>query len=202
MVLMSVGGCASRRPAAIDLNSASTLAIAQAALSPKRLIIHPLTRIGVDTAGRPALLLHVELRDQFEQNTRALGQVRVTIQRWGTRPTDAEMAAESEPGGTPPTTGPEGTLTWAVDLRDPERNALLYDDLITRTYVLTLTGIPTWLSEWSERGSEAAGGSGGVAGAAAGGGGAPVVAAEFEFPNPRDPGGPSQTVRDSARLSR
>jgi hypothetical protein len=31
---------------------------------------------------------------------------------------------------------------WDVDLADPDRNALLYDDLVTRTYTITLGGLP------------------------------------------------------------
>lgn len=159
-------------------------------MTPARLMIHPLTSVGKDASGQPALLLYIELRDRFGQNTRALGTLHVVVQHPGRDP----MSATSG-GGTPGL----DTIAWDVDLRDPDKNALLYDDLITRTYRLTLTGLPDWLTEWAARhAEEEAEGTGG----GGGGGGAPTVIVKFTFPDPRNPRVNSLTVGDSERLGR
>ena len=94
----------------------------------RTLIIHPLTRVGTDAAGRPAILLHLEFHDKFNQDVKAFGIARVALQ------------------------GPDrdGSREWQVDLREPRNNALTYDGLVTRTYTIPLGGIPNWLILWSQ----------------------------------------------------
>lgn len=151
---------------------------------PTRLAIHPLTRIGVDSQRRPALVLHFELRDQFDQNTRALGVLEVGVQRPGIDP----LVAGGGSGGA----GDDslGEATWRVDLGEPERNAMLFDDLVTRTYVITLTDLPEWMIAWSEQRQGVALGLG-----------SPTVAARYTFADPRAPG-VGRMVTDSARVGR
>jgi hypothetical protein len=156
-----------RPPATTDSGS---LAAAQAAMLPTRLAIHPLTHVGADPNGQPALLLYVELSDRFGQNSRALGTLHV-----GVRPPGAIDASD-------------GGSQWDIDLRDPDQNALLFDDLITRTYALTLTGLPAWLTEWA-----AAGGSPG---------GGPTVSATFRLADPRGQAPTGEALSDSVRLGK
>lgn len=103
----------------------------------ERVVVHPLTRVGADADGRSALLLHLEVRDRFGQSIKALGEVRV------------ELISSGQGAGR----------AWVVDLRDAGVNAELFDDLVTRTYVLPLGGVPEWLSAWAkgeEGGAESA----------------------------------------------
>ncbi len=186
-----LGACSHVPKPAPDLSNPAERAAAQAELTPTRLLIHPLTRVGKDSSGQPALLLYIELRDRFGQNTRALGTLHVVVQHPGRDP----MAATSG-GGTPGV----DTVAWDVDLRDADKNALLYDDLITRTYRLTLTGLPEWLIEWAAR--RAAGGEGGGDESGGGGMGAPTVIAKFTLPDPLNPAINSLTISDSERLGR
>ena len=113
------------------------VAAAGAAMLPTQLIIHPLSRVSTDTAGKPALLMYLELRDQYGQVVKALGQARVELM----------APSSSTPGNS---LDARAERIWDIDLRDPGRNALLFDGLITRTYALTLGDLPTWLVEWSE----------------------------------------------------
>lgn len=179
------GGCgASPRAPRDDESGGLDPAVAQAAMLPARLVIHPLTRMGVDSQGRPALLLHFELLDQFDQNTRALGVLDVGVQRPGLDPL---LAGGGSGGGGD---GSLGEATWRVDLTRPETNALLFDDLITRTYVITLTDPPDWLVAWAEQRRGVALGLG-----------SPTVSARFRFADPtiRDSGA-ARVVNDSARI--
>lgn len=89
------------------------------------LVIHPLTRVGKDSAGDPALILHLELRDSFNQSTKGPGIVRVEL--------DAPVPR-----------------AWTIDLRDAAQNALMFDDLVTRTYTIPLGGISDALVSWSK----------------------------------------------------
>lgn len=104
---------------------------------PTQLIIHPLTRVSTDTAGKPALLIYLELRDQYGQVVKALGQARVELMTTGSLLPGSGRDAGAE-------------RIWDIDLRDPNRNALLFDGLITRTYALTLADLPEWVVAWSE----------------------------------------------------
>jgi hypothetical protein len=174
--------CSHQPKAPPDLSNPGELASAQAEMTPARMLIHPLTRVGTDASGQPALLLYIELRDRFGQNARALGMLHVVVQHPGRDPISAGSG-----GGTPGL----DAMAWDVDLRDPDQNALLYDDLITRTYRLTLTGLPEWLTEWAAKQAEGASP-----------GGSPTVIATFTFPDPRSPAINSLSVSDSERLGR
>lgn len=105
------------------------------ALNPERLAIHPLTRIGVDAAANPVIVCHFELRDAYAQPVRALGIARVELFRPGSEFADGSQIQD---------------LVWRTDLSSPEENARHYDGLVTRTYTLSLGGLPRWLLEWRD----------------------------------------------------
>lgn len=124
------------------------------ALSPDRLRILPLTRLSREpapptraagdapatpTGGTAAdlhLIVHLELKDRFGHATKALGRLRIELYR----------PASDEPGSSLVETQDQ---VWELDLTDPDRNALLYDDLVTRSYALRLGGVPDWVVRWS-----------------------------------------------------
>jgi hypothetical protein len=102
-------------------------------LRPERLAIHPLTRFGVDGAGDSVIVCHFELRDDYDQPVRALGVARVELFRPGSEFADGSQIQD---------------LIWRTDLSTPEENARHFDGLITRTYTLSLGGLPEWLLAW------------------------------------------------------
>lgn len=146
-------------------------------LTPTRLAIHPLTRYAPDVGGRPAVIANIELLDRFDQNTRALGVLRLRILPPGS--------------GLPEISAPTDS-TWLIDLTDPEQNARQYDDLITRTYTFTLSPLPEWITRWAARAAESrsAVGNADVS--------PPLLVAEFMF---ADSDGKTRSLRDSSRLS-
>ena len=97
-------------------------------------MIHPLTRIGTDITGTPAILLHMDIRDRFDQSIKALGTLR------------AQLVTQ---GATATGSSDEDGRIWDVDLRNAQVNAIMYDDLVTRTYTVPLGGLPDWLIAWS-----------------------------------------------------
>ncbi len=125
----SIAACAQdQEPAA---GSAPILSEARA----ERLAIHPLTRFGADAAGKPVIVCHFELRDRFDQGVRALGTARVELFRPGSEFADGSQTQD---------------LIWRTDLSTPEANARQFDDLVTRTYTLSLGGLPDWLLAWRD----------------------------------------------------
>ena len=177
VVAASLGACAGTRGAGGAGNGASTPLPPPDpnALLPERMEIHPLTRIGTDLSGKPILICHIELRDHFAQSVKALGRLRVEMYGRG---------AGSEAGGDKD--GAEAQeLVWDEDLTDPGTNAEYYDDLVTRTYALSLGSIPAWVVQWAR--SDRTAGSG------------PTLAAVFEF---ADEKGKVQTLRAAAKLLR
>lgn len=106
---------------------------AAASLRPDRLAIHPLTRFGVDAGGRPVIVCHFELRDAYAQPVRSLGIARVELFRPGSEFADGSQIQD---------------LIWRTDLSTPEENARHFDGLVTRTYTLSLGGLPEWLLDW------------------------------------------------------
>ena len=102
-------------------------------LQPDRLAIHPLTRIGVDGEGQPVIVCHFELHDAYGQPVRALGVARVELFRPGSEFADGSQIQD---------------LIWRTDLSTPEENARHFDGLVTRTYTLSLGGLPQWLLDW------------------------------------------------------
>lgn len=96
--------------------------------APHAVRVYPLTRLGRDEQGEPAIICHVELRDRWGDPVKALGALQVQL--YG-------------PSG-------EGTaeqiLRWDVALSDERLNAQTYDPA-TRTYRLVLVGLPEWLGQ-------------------------------------------------------
>lgn len=104
---------------------------------PASLVVHPLTRIagtpGVGgDGGAAALIAHLQLLDSAGLSVRALGGVRVELYR---PDPDGEVGSQD--------------LVWEIDLRDPGVNAGAYDELITKTYTLTLGALPEWAIRWA-----------------------------------------------------
>jgi hypothetical protein len=106
---------------------------AAAALSPRTLVISPLTTIRRSETAQDTLVLHLVLEDGFGQPIKALGTLAVELRRSGP---SAEVNAEGGPTFSSP------AAQWQVDLRDPEVNAAAFDGLVTKTYVLRLSGVP------------------------------------------------------------
>lgn len=155
------------------------------AIPPASIAIHPLTRVGADSAGDPALLLYLEVHDEFGQTIKALGRIRVELYRPGSsRPAPAEAPASPDHSISPDTVQPRDQ-SWDVDLTEPERNARMFDDLVTRTYTLPLGGLPSWLTDWSR--------------AQGGGANAPTVIVTFTY---RDQDGVERILRSGYRISR
>ncbi|MBX3402540.1 MAG: hypothetical protein KF699_03910 [Phycisphaeraceae bacterium] len=100
---------------------------------PERLSVHPLTRFSTDAAGQPVIVCHFELRDRYGQLVRALGLVQCELFRPGSEQPDGTQLQD---------------LVWRIDLTKPEENARQFDDLVTRTYTLSLGGLPEWLLRW------------------------------------------------------
>jgi hypothetical protein len=118
-------------------------------IRPAALIVSPLTRVGFDQHGNASIFLHVEFRDAAGAPVKAFGLLHVELHR----PAAPGSAANPQ---TP-------ALTWDADLRNPVTNALSYDEMITRTYTITLTiddgrhtDVPEWLLHWARsEGAEA-----------------------------------------------
>lgn len=129
-------------------------------MRPRRLVVHPLTRIGLDAQGQPSLILQLEVEDGFSQTVKALGVLRVELYRPGGLASEgagaggagrdtATWSSEDRRGGGDRTAPIQvEDRVWTVDLRSPDRNALLFDDLVTRTYTVPLGGLPDWLVAW------------------------------------------------------
>jgi hypothetical protein len=165
-----LSACAPTRSPSADLGGPLPPAAASDELLPAHLTIHPLTRLGLDPEGHTALIAHIELRDRYNQVARALGRFRL-------RALPADVA---DAGDAP------ADSTWVIDLTTPDRNALMFDDLITRTYTLTLGDLPPWLIAWGNqvgpRGPNAA---------------SPLLVVEFNF---ADSEGRTRVLSDTARL--
>jgi hypothetical protein len=116
------------------------LAAASATLG-DRVVIHPLTRVGVDSAGRPAIMLHLEVLDRFGQSIKALGELEVRLLARGGLSDDRDQVADLASGTAE---------RWLVDLREARDNARAFDDRVTRTYTIPLGGPPAWVVAWSK----------------------------------------------------
>lgn len=143
MLLAAISGCGagsnSGRAETGPDGSPASAPIDADSLAADRLRIHPLTRFSRETAGSASselqLVCHLELKDRYGHNLKSLGRARVELYR----------PVSAEPGAAMVETQ---DLVWEVDLRDADKNALLYDDLVTRTYVLQLGGLPEWVVRW------------------------------------------------------
>lgn len=101
------------------------------AFAPHSVRVFPLTRLGRDEAGEPAIVCHVELRDRWGDPVKALGQLQVQLYR-PMEGIDKGTAAQ--------------ILKWDVALDDERINAQSFDPA-TRTYRLVLVGLPAWIGE-------------------------------------------------------
>jgi len=101
------------------------------AFAPHSLRVFPLTRLGRDESGEPAIVCHVELRDRWGDSVKALGQMQVQLYRPG-EGIGAGSAAQ--------------ILKWDIALDDERVNAQSFDPA-TRTYRLVLVGLPDWIGE-------------------------------------------------------
>ena len=109
-------------------------------VEPERLRIHPLSRLERDERGELRLTCHLEVVDRWGQSVKWLGRVRVELYQ----PTNPG----GEPGEQPAMSGGERqSKYWEVDLTEPAQNALMYDDLVTRSYILPLVDLPDWVGK-------------------------------------------------------
>ena len=120
------------------------------ATTPAKVIVSPLTRIGFDGSGAPCIFLHLDFRDASEKSIKAYGRLHVEL--FQPTPTTATPADPKSPPATQ-----KLDMSWNDDLRDPVRNALTFDEMITRTYTINLTQIPEWLIHWARRDGDQAG---------------------------------------------
>lgn len=102
---------------------------AESPFAPVQLAIHPLSRVAKDPAtGEQRFELYLELRDRWEDSVKWLGEVVIELFR------DTPPVANA--GG-----GSEQVKRWRVDLVDTDANVRAYDR-VTRTYRLSLVGVP------------------------------------------------------------
>ena len=104
-----------------------------ASAPPAKVAVSPLTRIAFDPRGNPSIFLHLDFRDAADKSVKAFGLVHIELYRPTGDTTKPQALAQS----------------WDADLRDSVRNALTFDEMITRTYTITLAGVPEWLWHWS-----------------------------------------------------
>lgn len=131
---VSVGGCGwdpyRSLPSSTGADDPAPSAAAQA-LSPRTLVISPLTSIRRSETAEDQLVVHLAILDGFNQPVKALGTVMIEL----TRP--VRHADDGSPIG-----GEDATTRWEIDLRDPEVNAAAFDGFVTKTYALRLGGLP------------------------------------------------------------
>lgn len=129
MALAVAGSCGNRPPPAFrDVPGSGPITNP---FIPASMIIHPLTRLDEDAAGRLWLYCHIEFKDSWGDNVKSTGMLDLELYR-PSGPRSAGMGRQE--------------LVWRVDLTDLERNASLYDPA-TRTYRLPLENPPRWLLE-------------------------------------------------------
>ncbi len=120
------GGCA--RPGSIGVAGGGSVgADVGGPFAPESMRIYPLTHFERDGEGEPRLILHLEMRDRWGDTVKGVGRLQVQLLRGG------ELS-----GG-----GGDDERVWAVDMRDPETNALYFDPA-TRTYRVQLRDLPSW----------------------------------------------------------
>lgn len=110
------------------------------AFAPEAVRVFPLTHLGRDESGEPAIVCHIELRDRWGDSVKALGPLQVQLYR----------QAGGVDGGSA-----VQILKWDVALEDERENAASYDPA-TQTYRLVLVGLPGWLAERAEPPKEGA----------------------------------------------
>lgn len=140
--------------------------------TPVKVVVSPLTRVGTDPSGDAALFLHVDFRDSEDRSMKAFGKLRAELFQAAPPATSAADPSAAQPA-----------RSWDADLADPVRNALSYDEMITRTYTINLGGIPEWLVRWSRHEADAP---------------APTIVVQFIPTNSTDP----QPLRTTYTLTR
>lgn len=122
--------------------------------APRVMEIHPLTRVTKDPRGKPVLVAHIEIRDQWGDTTKAVGKLRLELYRVegglagsaGRLTQELRTQLNTIRGDGPVTLGRisgRQEARWDVDLADLVMQRLY--DPATRTYRLELDGIPDWL---------------------------------------------------------
>lgn len=101
------------------------------AFAPEAIRVFPLTHLGRDEHGEPAIICHVELRDRWGDSVKALGPLQIQLYR---------------PEGGLDATSAVQILRWDVPLNDERENAASYDPA-TQTYRLVLVGLPSWIGQ-------------------------------------------------------
>ena len=97
--------------------------------APKTIALHPLTRVDRDPSGLPMIVAYMDVRDEWDDPSKAVGTLQVQLYR---------------PVGGPVSGADEQELTWDLDLSDLDRNARLYDP-VTHMYRLPLIEAPAWV---------------------------------------------------------
>ncbi len=110
--------------------------------------IHPLTHFAM-VDGQAEIVCHIEMLDRWGDSVKALGTLQLQLYK-------PEERAKA--------TSAVQILKWDVDLTDETFNAGAYDPA-TRTYRLSLGGLPVWIAQAVAK-QQAEGGGGGGDGAA------------------------------------
>lgn len=97
---------------------------------PVALRIYPLTRLERDDRGKPQLVLHTELKDEWGDTVKGVGALTVQLLR---------------PQGTPADDA-RAEVRWDVPLWSAEDNARHYDPS-SRTYRIVLGNVPDWATQ-------------------------------------------------------
>lgn len=97
--------------------------------APARMKLHALSRIDRDPEGLPMLVAYLDIRDQWDDPTKAIGALQLQLYR---------------PAGGPVSGMDEQELTWDLDLSDLDHNSRLYDP-VTHMYRLPLLEAPAWV---------------------------------------------------------
>ena len=118
VVCAALGGCITDGPSAPD--PVKPKPVPREVTHPVALTVSPLTRVGQEGMGGPSLFLHLEFRDESGKSVKAFGRVHVELFEAGAPGADSKTQAVKQ--------------VWDVDLSDPLKNALTFDEMITRTY--------------------------------------------------------------------
>ena len=114
------------------------------------LAVSPLTRVGIDPSGDPTIFLHLEFRDSSQKIVKAFGRLHVELYMHNPGGLARAGATPGATTGAPPASQ-SLVQSWDDDLADPVRNALAFDEMITRTYKINLGGLPDPLIRWARR---------------------------------------------------
>ncbi len=119
-----LSGCA--RPGSVGVSGGGGASVG-GPFAPASMRIYPLTHLERGEDGEARLILHLEMRDRWGDTVKGVGRLQVQLLRGG----------ELGDGG-----GGDERM-WAIDMRDPETNALYFDPA-TRTYRVQLRDLPAW----------------------------------------------------------